>query len=155
MITLRLLNQLRESSYDELRDLSSWCLVEANKKDPKRLSEEAEENARIDKLKREQEKKDANTAKILVALRAIVRPGTLLKMRGCKDGQGLREFIKWEGENLVCWQILRRRRLSENYRVIGYEDTKTNQVTVHMPDKVREVIIDGAVVGIKSILKSY
>lgn len=139
-------NQLRNFAHDELLTLANWCQAEADRK----VSEIQQKEAENGQAKRELEQadRDAKTNRLVTALKKVLKPGVTLKMKGCKDGAGIREFIRWDNSNnLVCWQI-RRRRLPR-----GWEDTKTNQVTTHMPDKVQEIYVDGTALQIKSILK--
>jgi len=103
-------DQLREFAHDELITLANWCQSEAVKRDPARIAEQKAMAVWREKRDREAEAKDLHYQKVLTALIKLLKPGMMLKMKGCKDGVGIREFIRWDdNDNLVCWQILRRR----------------------------------------------
>jgi len=145
-------DQLREFAHDELITLANWCQSEAVKRDPARIAEQKAMAVWREKRDREAEAKDLHYQKVLTALIKLLKPGMMLKMKGCKDGVGIREFIRWDdNDNLVCWQILRRR--SWNGKVAVYDQGRTNQVTTHMADKVSRVYVDGTGLEIKSIIK--
>jgi len=153
-LNIKLLDQLRDLAHDELLNLAKWCQSEATKKDPVKLAYEKAMAESMAKYQAEQNRKDAEERALVVRLKAFIKPGMKLKMQGCKDGMGLREFISWDtNDNLVCWQLQRVRRLDANYRLIGWEETKTNQVTTHMANKVQRIFVDGTALQVKSILK--
>lgn len=144
-------DQLVDSTYAELLDLAVWCQSAANRKDPVRLREEAAHEAWLEDRRKAQEEKQAEDDRILIALKTTLKPGMKLKMKGCKDGSGIREFIRFDGGNLVCWQIkVQRQRIANGYY---RSEERTNQVTTHMADKVQEIYVDGTGLKIKSILK--
>jgi hypothetical protein len=128
---------------DELRSLASYCEARANDIEwATHCTAAAERDA---KWKREREEAEAEEKALVAKLQKVIKPGTRLKMKGCKDGHGLREFIEWEGNNLVCWQISR--------SVVGgcLNVTRNKIVTTHMPDKVQEIYVDGTALKVKSI----
>jgi hypothetical protein len=142
-------DQLRDWTHDELVSLANWCQSESRQRDPAVIAEQKRQAAfwvERDKLAKE---KEAHNEKVEASLRKLLKPGMRLKMKGCKDGRGLREFIRWDGSNLVCWQILRHRAWDSK----TWREEKTNQVTTHMPDKVQELYIDGTAMKVRSILK--
>ena len=92
---------------------------------------------------------EAHNKKVTECLRKVIKPGMRLKMKGCKDRAGFREFIKFdENDNLVCWQILPRITWPTNVVV----EQKTNQVTIHMPNKVSWVRINNVQVPISKLI---
>ena len=52
-----------------------------------------------------------------------LKQGMVLHVKGAKDGRGMREFIDWDGDLLLCWQL-------------NQDGNRTTCVTTHMPDKV-------------------
>ena len=146
---------LQEAAHDELQALAEWCRSEAVKRDPVRLKEQEEAAKRIAAYRQEQAEKADKLNRIVAGLKTFLKPGMKLKMRGCKDGSGIREFIKWDGDYLVCWQISRQRRYIQEGMGGRWvtEETKTNQVTTHMADKVARIFVDGTGLQVKSILK--
>jgi hypothetical protein len=139
--------QILESlSREELVEVGEWCAIRAKNLDPVLIAERKKMSEYWDARKRQGEIKEAHDKKVLAALKPLLVPGMRLKMRGCKDGKGYREFIRWdERDNLVCWQ------LQKNFSVRG-EITRTNQVTTHYPDKVMYVNINGVDTPIKKLL---
>lgn len=146
-------DQLRGATHDKLLVLADWCRSEATKRDPSRLKELADlakwqEQRRLKLIEEEN-----NANRLVASLKAFLKPGMKLKMRGCKDGTGIREFIKWDGNSLVCWQIIRRRSfVAGNPRAPRVEEFNTNQVTTHMANKVQEIYVNGTGLCVKSIL---
>lgn len=145
-------NQLRDFAHDELLTLAKWCQSEATKKDPVKLAYEKALAESMVKYQAEQDRKNAEERALVVKLKRFLKPGMKLKMRGCKDGLGLREFIKWDqNDNLVCWQLqVTRQRVANGYS--RFEE-RTNQVTTHMANKVSRIFVDGTGIQVKSILK--
>jgi hypothetical protein len=141
----------------QLADLASWCHIESRNRDPKVIEERRIQEEFWKQREAEAAVKDKENKKILKVLQQVVTPGTMLKMRGCKDGNGIREFIRWENDYLVCWQILRRRVWRGKPDGTGgsfvYQDTKSNQVTTHMPDKVARIFVGGKDLPIKNFVK--
>ena len=145
---------LRNLAHDELKQLADWCNSEARKKDPVYLAEQAQQAKWEAERQAKYAAEAAHLNRVAKALKALLKPGMMLKMKGCKDGLGLREFIRWdENENLVCWQLRREKEYRPNSKSAFWVQERTNQVTTHMPDKVTRVFIDGTGLLIKSILK--
>ena len=144
---------LRNLAHDELKQLADWCNSEARKKDPVYLAEQAQQAKWEAERQAKYAAEAAHLNRVAKALKALLKPGMMLKMKGCKDGLGLREFIRWEDDNLVCWQLSRRREWNPNTKLFTYKEERTNQVTTHMADKVSRVFINGTGLLIKSILK--
>jgi hypothetical protein len=132
---------------DQLRNLANWCTTRANKLVFDRAH--AEQLKRDAEWKREQEVEEAKQEGIVAKLKSILKPGMRLKMKGCKDRKGIREFIRWDVcNNLVCWQICQRMSyIGGDYRYPRREEWNSNIVTTHMPNKVQEIYVDGT--GIK------
>ena len=148
-------DQLREFAHDELITLANWCQSEAVKRDPARIAEQKALDAFWAERNRKEAEKNVQYQKVLKALIKMLKPGMRLKMKGCKDGKGIREFIRWDdNDNLVCWQIIRRTSYTggNRYKPV-VEQFNTNIVTTHMPDKVQEIYVDGTGLKIKSINK--
>lgn len=129
IVKLEMLNQ------DQLFELSSWCNNRARELEFERMRAEQIEREAKWKLQWEEEK--AQTAALVSKLKKFIEPGTRLKMKGCRDRSGVREFIRWDGNNLVCWQIL--------------SGERTDCVTTHMPDKVTKVFKDGKIYPVRSL----
>jgi hypothetical protein len=129
----------------------------AGETDPVRIAQQNEYAARRAELYRQDQIKKDNVSRIANYLKneLKLKEGTVLKMRGCKDGFGLREFIRWdEHGNLVCWQLLsNRNRLNKHHQLFSPNYDRSNQVTTHMPDKVSGIVIDGVLTPIKSLIK--
>jgi hypothetical protein len=152
-LNIKLLDQLRDLAHDELLNLANWCQSEATKKDPVKLAYEKQLQESMTKYQAEQDRKNAEEQALVVKLKAFIKPVMRLKMKGCKDGAGLREFIRWDGNNLVCWQIKRIRRGWSSAGTSKVEEINTNFVTTHMADKVQRIFVDGTGLQVKSILK--
>jgi len=145
IVNLGLLNE------SQLNELSQWCRNEAeNLRWKESLAEQA---AREAQWKREREEAEAKENALVEKLQKVVKPGVRLKMKGCKDGLGLREFIRWDGSSLVCWQLKRQVTWARDYKSKKVEEINTNIVTTHMPDKVQEIYVDGTAMKVRSILK--
>ncbi len=140
----------------QFSELASWAHSEGRKRDPEVIAE----SARLEAIWKERDAaakvKEKEVNRITKILKALLKPGMRLKMKGCKDGQGIREFIEWdENDNLVCWQLRQTRRLKNGMAPqLGYTVNieKTNQVTTHMPDKVTRILVDGKAQPIKSFI---
>jgi len=145
-------DQLRDFAHDELLILAKWCQSEATKKDPVKLAYEKQMQESMAKYQAEQDRKNAENRVLIVKLKRFLKPGMTLKMRGCKDGQGIREFISWDtNDNLVCWQIkVVRQRVANGY---SRSEERTNQVTTHMANKVSRIFVNGTALQVKSILE--
>lgn len=156
MIKQHILDILRIASRDELHEIQSWIATELNNRDPSVIAE----RKRIEDFEAARKLLETLTTvrslKILTALERALKPGMRLKMNGCKDGLGLREFIKWDKGNIVCWQIRRTRKWNQTGRrengIFTYVEEKTNQVTTHMANKVARVYIDEYPMTIKELL---
>jgi hypothetical protein len=142
---------MRLLTAEQLRDLAKWCDSRATDLEWEKHCKEVTE--RDAQWKREREEAEAAEKALVAKLSAVIKPGTRLKMKGCKDRLGLREFIRWDGSNLVCWQIRRQLIYSRDFKTQKVEEFNTNQVTTHMPDKVQEIYVDGTALKVKSILK--
>ena len=141
----------------ELTSLRHDIDAELANRDPAVIAQREAAKKWQEEYAQRRKEKQARNEKAKEVLMRYIQPGTMLKMTGCKDGAGLREFIRWDGDNLVCWQIANRRQWkktgmgSEGHYVNSY--TNTNIVTTHMPDKVREFTIDGdTVVRMSSLI---
>ena len=149
---------VRGLNYESLKALLPIVQSELDRKNPENIQRQREEEKFWAKYREKRAEKDNALNLAHQSLKRVLIPGTRLKMRGCKDGQGLREFIRWDGQNLVCWQIIVRRRWryigmgNVGEYVIGYENTNT--VTTHMPDKVSGVYdsVSKQLVPMKKIL---
>lgn len=136
----------------QLADLASWAHIEGRNRDPQVIAERKIQEEFWRKREEEGKVKEEHNAKVYRVLQKLLKPGTKLKMRGCKDGSGIREFIKWdENDNLVCWQIVRRRVFTKG--AVSFTEEKTNQVTTHMPDKVSRIFQDNKDIPIKNFVK--
>lgn len=142
---------LRDAAHDELLALAEWCRSESVNRDPAVIAQNKLAKDRWTKYQAEQDRKDAENRALVVKLKKFLKPGMKLKMKGCKDGLGLREFIRWdERDNLVCWQIqVLRQRVANGY---SRSEERTNQVTTHMADKVQRIYVNGTGLQVKSIL---
>lgn len=128
---------LQSLSYSELCALVKSARRERDNKNPelialRELQAKHDRERDMKEVKLEQERKAAEER-----LRAIVRPGDFLRVRGCRDGQGVREFIGWDNENrLVCWKI----EFRKDWKTRTAQHTRTNFTTTHYADKVVCVI---------------
>lgn len=135
---------LKKYEVSELNALLIEIQLEIADRDPKRIAEEARHKAWQAEVDRKHAELVAYSNRVLATLKKILKPGDTLKMKGCKDGSGIREFIEFDkNDSLVCWQIaIRRQWVKTGMGDKGYFDTtktKTNCVTTHMPDKVMRV----------------
>lgn len=142
---------LEELSFTELQKVLRIASDLAHAKNPETI----EYNKKMIAIRAERDRnaavENARNDAILEKLRLVLKPGMRLKMKGCKDGVGLREFIEFGKNNhLVCWQLLRRR--TWNGKVAVYDVARSNQVTTHMPNKVSWVLIDNVQVPIKNLI---
>lgn len=144
-------DQLRDATHDKLLVLADWCQSEATKRDPVKIAYEKKMAESLAKYQAEVDRESAEERALIVKLKKFIKPGMKLKMRGCKDGTGIREFISWDtNDNLVCWQIsLQRQRIANGYY---RSEERTNQVTTHMANKVQQIFVDGTGLCVKSIL---
>lgn len=134
---------IKSLSFEELKELSAVVNGELYLKNPENIAQRERE----DKFYAAQRAKNAEKKRIndhmCKELKKILVPGMRLRMKGCKDGAGLREFIRWDNDHLVCWKIfVRRQWVKTGMGDAGHYDTfktKTNFVTTHMPDKVMMV----------------
>jgi asparagine synthetase B (glutamine-hydrolysing) len=129
---------IKSLSFEELKELAAVVNNELYLKNPENIAQRERE----DKFYAAQRAKDAEKKRINelmhARLKKILTPGMRLKLKGCKDGAGLREFIRWDGEHLVCWKIRRRHIIGADRKAM-VKDENTNIVTTHMPDKVVKV----------------
>lgn len=83
-----------------------------------------------------------------------LKPGDRLKMKGCKDGEGIREFIRidtsYGAYRIRCLQILRtKRRMPGDVGWTIVEEEGQN--TLHLIDKLTHVEIGGKWVKVKEL----
>jgi len=123
-------NEVEDLSYAELTELLAVVQGWLWKKNPTYIAQQSQYAAITEKRRQEALDREAHMVLVVGALQGNLEPGMILKMKGCKDGSGIREFIRWQDNNLVCWQIKR-------------GGVRTNQVTVHMADKVTQVWLKG------------
>ena len=145
------IERLGDLHRDALRVVADWCVRRYRELDPIEL--ERLEAGRKAMLEHERKCKIAEDKMKLIVkkLREVIKPGMILKMKGCKDGFGLRKFIQWDDKgNLICWQL--RKQVIKKPGHFSSVTVKTNQITQHMPDKVTKMWIDGKEVSLKSIL---
>jgi len=154
MDTASIINTIRGLDYLTLKTILPVVETELDRKNPETIERDRKMNDYWAARKKEQEYRDNALDLAYQSLKRVLIPGTRLKMRGCKDGQGLREFIRWDGQNLVCWQIKYRRSWDRVAKRWDEEFVNTNIVTTHMPDKVSGVYgrISGQLVPMKNIL---
>ena len=146
-------DQLNNFSHVELLTLADWCKAESSRRDPVKIALDKQLAESFAKYQAEQDRKNAEERAWVVKLKAFIKPGMKLKMMGCKDGLGLREFIKWENDQLVCWQIKRVRRGWQSAGTSVVEEINTNFVTTHMANKVSRIFVDGTGIQVKNIIK--
>ena len=151
-----ILQTLEQLSFAELTALEPQFQAIKNKKDPVLIAKNAERERFWKECAERGKAKAKHCGTVRIALAKLLKPGMLLKMKGCKDGRGLREFIKWDNnDNLVCWQISHRvwSEVIGGGKVVRRETTeKTNQVTTHMADKVSWVLIDNVQVPVNKLI---
>jgi hypothetical protein len=144
---------VKNLSYEELKELLSVVNNELSAKNPDTI----EANRRMAEYYAERKRMEAirvkHTKQVVPALKKVLVAGTRLKMNGCKDGAGIREFIRWHDDTLVCWQISRRT-IINRARLAETIERNTNVVTTHMPDKVARVWMGGREWTIKQLLEN-
>lgn len=128
---------IRRLDYENLKTLLPIVQAELDRKNPETIERDRRMNAFWAEQKRKNEEKEKARELSYQTLKRVLAPGMLLKMKGCKDGKGLREFIRWDGENLVCWQIVVRRSWVNGAGAM--QRVNTNIVTTHMADKVSAI----------------
>jgi hypothetical protein len=127
---LEIFNQGLDSlTYEDVDTLAAWC-DRARQHGGERsvasdLKRNAERKKSEERSKRRHQLEASRAPKIVAWLKINLKPGMKLQMKGCRDGHGIREFIRWHNGNLVCWQV--------------FEERAQQQVTTHMPDKVVKV----------------
>lgn len=144
---------IKALSVDQLKELATVVNNELHAKNPENIARQKQEQKwAVERMIKNTIKRTVNE-RMRDNLKKILVPGTRLKMKGCKDGHGLREFIKWdENGNLVCWQIVRRRRfVGRPSGGILTDNEATNVVTTHMPDKVSKVFTSNGEVTAKQL----
>ena len=130
-------------SFEELVTLHSLVASEMHRKNPDTIADNQRMGKYFAACEVRAAKQESYCQRVVAALRNL-QPGTLIKMRGCRDGKGLREFIRWDSDDsLVCWQIIR-----SPHRA----DIKSNQVTTHMPDKVSWIMLNGKEIPIGKLV---
>lgn len=127
--------------HSEVVELINWLKAYSDRVDPVKIAEAArmDFNQRqwVEKRRLAETLNDALVAK----LKRVITPGMRLKMKGCKDGNGIREFIRWEKDNLVCWQLKNTYEFDHSTGKTEKIWKNTNQVTTHMADKVAKLYI--------------
>lgn len=135
-----IVSAVRGLDYENLKTLLPIVQAELDRKNPENIERDRRMNAFFAEQKRKNEEKEKNRDLFYQSLKRVLAPGMLIKMKGCKDGQGLREFIRWDGEYLVCWQIkMQRQRQGGGRGNYITQQINTNVVTTHMADKVSGV----------------
>ena len=97
--------------------------------------------------------------KLVVWVLGNLKEGTYLKMKGCRDGNGIRIFMNFTGDKLlaydeldhdkpklVCRQVLISRWDKKQKESLG-------QITEHYIDKITQIKINGVWTPIRSIVK--
>lgn len=128
---------VRSLGYYSLKELLPIVQAELDRKNPENIERDRKMNEYWKQREQEAKEHKKFVDNLIATLKPQLKPGMLLKMRGCKDGTGLREFIRWDGENLVCWQIKQIPHRGPNGMEIRLENA--NIVTTHMADKVAGV----------------
>jgi len=140
----------------DLRTLHAAIQIELNNRDPRIIAQRKQMAAIQAEDEKENQLHEEKMERIVRYLKAVVKPGMRLKMKGCKDGKGLREFIKWgENDNLVCWQIFVSRRWSPSSNKFSHSETNTNAVTTHMADKVQMVQLHDQLIPISKLISQH
>lgn len=139
-----IIQAVEQLTFAELTKLIVVVQNEIHKKDPRIIAQRKQQEEWDAERERVDAIKEAYSEKVETYLRGVLKPGMKLKMKGCKDGKGIREFIKWDdNDNLVCWQIVLKRQYNQTGRreggIFSITETKTNQVTTHMADKVQMI----------------
>ncbi len=79
-----------------------------------------------------------------------LKEGDIIKVKGARDGKGIRQFLKLVNNKLECRQILTHR--SVGYKTEGY-GVKLGQITEHQIDKVTHIKINNEFVRITDLIK--
>ena len=152
---------LKNLSFNELTDLLREAEQVAREKNPTNIALAKRQEAMLAARQLDDELREVKMKRIISRLKSFLKPGMKLKMKGCKDGKGLREFIKWDdNDNLVCWQITLKRQYNQTGRREGgvfsitETETKTHQVTTHMANKVQMIqfVAGGQLVPLKKLI---
>jgi hypothetical protein len=131
---------ISQLSFIELKELHDAVGVAMRTKDPAYIAEQKRFAEILAKRQKEGEAHEEKMERIIPQLKTILKPGMRLKMKGCKDGKGIREFIKWDdNDHLVCWQVSLIREWNSVKQVFKVREVKTNFVTTHMPDKIQMI----------------
>jgi hypothetical protein len=142
-----IISAVRGLDHETLKTLLPIVQAELDRKNPENIERDRRMNAFWAEQKRKNDARESERAALVGVFKAKLVPGMLLKMRGCRDGGGLREFIKWDGDKVVCWQVVSRRwwkatgRGDSGSYVTTFENT--HQATTHMVDKIAGVYITG------------
>lgn len=148
-----ILQQIRDLSPQEFEDLRSE--IEHT------LHEKAREVDQIRRRERARKNEDRQARERLVGeaaerwCQANLITGMVVKVKGARDGSGLREVITTRGDSLIAWQVrpYKTKQLDDDGNVVLHESTgrpvyetyyrRYGQTTENMLNKVREVQIDG------------
>jgi hypothetical protein len=139
-----IIQALEQLTYSQMVSLEAHWKRIKDSKDPVNVAYAKQREKLMAEHQKKTDLRNESLERIVFCLKPILKPGMRLKMKGCKDGKGLREFIKWdENDNLVCWQIIvARKRIINGAGVVGQvciAEEKTNIVTTHMPDKIQMI----------------
>lgn len=145
--------KLADLSYADVNQLAAWCREAVAYDSPRHKTEQdrwrKQAEAAEAKRRAQAAPKAAKEAAKLRWLLDNLKEGNILKMVGCRDGHGYREFIRWTpNNNLVCWQM-EAERSRGNYKVF-VPASRGILVTTHMADKVSKIQLNGKFVPITS-----
>ncbi len=126
---------IRRLDYENLKTILPIVQAELDRKNPETIERDRKMNEYWKQREQEAKEHEKLVANLISTLKPLLKPGVWLKMRGCKDGLGVREFVRWDGKNIVCWQIEKHALGYVNKRW-EYEWRRGNIVTTHMADKV-------------------
>lgn len=120
--------RLGSLDFGHVQALANWC--DRSLSDPNSAINVAERKSidarwKANRIKNERQRKLENdrAPRVEAWLRKNLETGMVLHVKGAKDGRGMREFIDWDGDLLLCWQL-------------NQDGNRTTCVTTHMPDKV-------------------
>jgi hypothetical protein len=124
---------LGDLNYEQVEALLRWCNNALRQGGPLEAEQYKKQEkiwaANMRKNERQKQLEAERAPRVLRWLKTNLNVGAILHVKGAKDGRGLREFIRFDGDNLVCWKLAERQRND-------VKPERTTYCTTHMPDKV-------------------
>jgi hypothetical protein len=80
--------------------------------------------------------------------------GMVVKMKGCRNGRGLRQVLSIKNGMVECRQIIIRRFPAPHGYYSRVEES-LGQITTHLSNKIQSVKVDGGFIPIREIVEAY